>query len=168
MWSSERTHRLPRREALLGLMALAGCGFSPAYAPGGAALALRGRISFTTADTPFDFRLAAALEKRLGRADAPSYALAVTTTVSEVSAAITQEGSVTRFNLPGRADWVLRDDTTDKVLATGTATNFASYSATGTTVATRTAARDAAARLAVMLADIIVTQLIAAAQDFGE
>lgn len=167
MWSSRETPHLPRRAALLGLLALTGCGFAPAYAPGGAALTLRDQTRFVTAQTPFDYRLAAALEQRLGRSSNPVYALSVATTVTEVSAAITQDGSVTRFSLPGRADWVLRDVATDKVLAEGSANSFASYSATGTTVATSTAADDASDRLAIILADLIATQLLAAVQDFG-
>jgi LPS-assembly lipoprotein len=56
MWLSDR------RAFLLGALALAGCGFTPAYAPGGAGAALRGQVR---ADDPTDslgFAFVGALE----------------------------------------------------------------------------------------------------------
>jgi LPS-assembly lipoprotein len=154
---------LTRRAALLGCLALGGCGFTPAYAPGGGATALRGKVALTTAtDSAFDYRLRTALEDRLGRSPSPLYDLRVETRIDEVSAAITSGGSVTRFNLSGRADFVLTEGGTGVERASGNVSSFTGYSATGTTVATRAAADDARERLAVMLADLIVNRLITA------
>jgi LPS-assembly lipoprotein len=154
---------LTRRAALLGCLALGGCGFAPAYAPGGGAGALRGTVALTTAtDSAFDYRLRSSLEDRLGRAALPLYDLRVESRIDEVPTAITGGGSVTRFNLTGRADFVLTEGGTGVERARGSVSSFTGYSATGTTVATRAAAEDAKERLAAMLADLIVNRLITA------
>lgn len=154
MWS--------RRQSLLGLMALGGCGFAPLYGEGSAANALTGTIAYQTPSTVAGFRLRARLEERLGRTTAQQYTLAVTLTIERDSVAISEEGDITRFTLPGTANYALRDSN-GRAVAQGTVNSFTSYSATGTTVATEAAAEDAEARLAVILADLITTRLIAAA-----
>ena len=68
-----------------------------------------------------------------------------------------------RYSLAGKADYKLVDAQTDAVLLTGEVASFTSWSATGSTVATQTAEDDAHKRLMVMLADQIVTRLIATA-----
>lgn len=152
----------PRRIALFGLLALAGCGFTPVYGNDGSADVLREAVSFTAPDTIAGFRLRSRLEDRLGRATAPNYALDVQLGQTSTPATITEDGDTTRFNLVGDATWVLTD-TAGTVLANGTVDTFTSYSATGSTVATQAAATDAAARLSVALADLIVARLILAA-----
>ncbi len=161
MWSPE----VPtRRAALLGCLALGACGFTPAYAPNGAARALRQSVDISTAsDTVFDYRLRTALEDRLGGATTPLYDLRLETRIDEVSAAITPGGSVTRYNLTGRTDYLLAERASGLELARGSVTSFTGYSATGTTVATRAAADDARDRLAEALADLVVNRLIMAA-----
>lgn len=149
----------------MAFVAVAGCGFTPVYAPGGAALALRDSVGVVAADTPFDYRLRTALEDRLGLAGSPVYTLTVETEVDEIEAAITPDGSITRFNLPGEAIWVLSDAATGAELATGAVDSFTAYSTTGTTVATRTAEQDARDRLAITLADLIVARLVVVSQD---
>ncbi|MCC5972556.1 MAG: hypothetical protein JJT81_00730 [Rubellimicrobium sp.] len=158
-----------RRAALLGcLLALGACGFAPAFGPDGPALGFREQVEVVTADTTvFDYRLREALSRRLGQPASPAYRLFIRSEVDEVSAAITPGGSVTRFNLPGKAEFTLTDSATGAVRAAGTVTSFTGYSATGTTVATRSAADDARDRLAVQLADLIITRLIAATPDMA-
>lgn len=151
-----------RRIALLGLLALAGCGFTPVYGTSGSAEVLRDAVSFTSPDTVAGFRLRSRLENRLGRATAPIYALDVQLGQTSSPATITEDGDTTRFNLVGDATWALAD-AAGTVLASGTVDTFTSYSATGSTVATQSAATDAAARLSVALADLIVARLILAA-----
>jgi LPS-assembly lipoprotein len=152
MWWSDRRH------VLLGLLALAGCGFTPVYGPGGTASALRGQVQITAPETVEGYRLLQALRDRLGEAGTPAYVLSVTLTISEVPAATTAQGSTTRYTLPGSASYTLT--TADGApLAQGTVDGFTSYSATGTTVATSAAQVDARARLAQLLADQIVTRL---------
>lgn len=149
-----------RALALAALTGLAGCGFTPAYGPGAPAEGLRDAVTVTAGETVLDYRLRVAIEERLGRGSA--FALEVVTRVDEVQAAVTPEGTISRFNLTGEADWVLRDATGAEV-ARGVARGFTSYLTTGSTVATQAAQRDAEARLAVVLADQIVARLVIAA-----
>ena len=152
MWWSDR------RIALLGLLALAGCGFTPVYGPGSTASALRNQTTITAPETVEGYRLLQALRDRLGDSIGTAYDLSVTLEISEVAAATTAEGSTTRYTLPGKANYVLRN-LAGFTLAEGTVSSFTSYSATGTTVATTAAETDARARLAAILADQIVTRL---------
>jgi LPS-assembly lipoprotein len=76
---------------------------------------------------------------------------------------ITPDGAVTRYNLTGSAAWTLVALAGGNAALSGVAESFTSYSATGSTVAGLSAEEDAQARLMVILADQIVTRLIAAA-----
>ncbi|TNC49909.1 hypothetical protein FHG66_09730 [Rubellimicrobium rubrum] len=138
---------------------LAACGFAPVHAPGGVGRALRDRVTVEAPDTQDGFRLRARLEDRLGQTEAPTLRLAVDPVVEEVSAAVTPDGAITRYNLEGRAPWRLLAADSGAVLAQGEATGFAGYSATGTIVATRSAEEDARERLMILLADDVVTRL---------
>lgn len=154
---------LSRRRALgafAGFAALSACGFTPVYAPGGAALALQGKVAITAPATVEGFRLRAQLEERLGRAEGATYALDVALMIDRDRVAVAEDGTVTRFTLPGEATFTLRG-TDGAVLASDTVSAFTSYSTTGTTVATRAAEMDARARLAVILAELILTRLLA-------
>jgi len=153
-----------RRSALIGLLALAGCGLTPVYGSGGSAGVLRNAVTFAAPDTVAGFRLRAQLETRLGRVNVPQYALSVDLSQTPRPATITPDGDTTRFNLAGTADWSL-SDLGGTVLKTGSVQTFTSYSATGSTVATQAAETDASARLSVALADLIVARLILAAPD---
>lgn len=155
-------HKPTRRMAVLGLLALGGCGFTPVYGPGGTASSLRGTIRYQTPSTVAGFRLNTRLQDRLGSTADAQYTLAVTLNITQDSVAITDDGDITRVTLPGTANYVLRD-TTGGVIAQGRVNSFTSYSTTGTTVATQAAAEDAEARLAIILADLITTRLLAAA-----
>ncbi len=155
-----------RRQFLLTLAALplAGCGFQPVYGTGGPAAALRGRIAFRAPNTPEGFRLRARLEDRLGRVEQGDYLLTVELDIREVSLVISSQQDINRFNLPGTARWTLTPAGQDAPVATGEAETFTAYSAFGTTVATSEAQDDARDRLAIALADLIVTDLMVAAQ----
>jgi len=142
-------------------LALGGCGFTPIYGSGGTASALQGAITYQTPSTVAGFRLRSRFEDRLGAPNFPRFTLAVTLDIDIDSVALSEEGDITRFTLPGTANYALRDQSGTAV-AQGTVNSFTSYSATGTTVATQAAAEDAEARLAVILADLIITRLLAA------
>lgn len=140
---------------------VAACGFTPAYGPGGTAAGLQGRVRV---DDPYDknaFDLVERLEERLGRPDAPRYALSYTIRTQAIGVGITPENAITRYNLTGSIDWGLTDTATGTRLTGGRVNSFTSYSATGSTVAGLAAERDAALRLMRLLADQIVTRLIA-------
>lgn len=157
MWSSDR------RAFVLGALALGACGFTPAYGPGGGAAALRGRIALATPTDKFGFDLTGRLQDRLGVAQAPVYRLDYVIDTTATGVAITPDGSVTRFNLTGGVDWKLVEVASGAVRLSGRAESFTSYSATGSTLAGLAAQDDAQARLMVILADQIVTRLLAAA-----
>jgi LPS-assembly lipoprotein len=145
----------------LALAALSGCGFTPAYGPGGAAGALTGRVLVQVPDDRHAFDLNARLEERLGRPAQAAYALDYRISTNSVDIGVSPTNAITRFNLLGRVEFTLRDLQTDAVLTTGDVRNFTAYSATGTTLATRTAELDARRRLMRILADQIVNQLVA-------
>ena len=151
---------ISRRALLAAPLILAACGFAPVYAPGGVGPALRDRVTVEAPDTENGFRLRARLEDRLGWAEAPTLRLTVDPAIEEVSAAVTPDGAITRYNLEGRTPWRLMAADSGAVLAQGEATGFTGYSATGTIVATRSAEEDARERLMVLLADDVVMRLV--------
>ena len=163
MWLSKR-----RFLTLLAGLPLAACGFEPVYGPDGAATVLRGRIAYRAPETPEGFRLRARLEDRLGRVERGDYLLQIGIETREEAVVISSDQDINRYNLPGRATWALfaaEDLDADTPLASGEVRTFTAYSAFGSTVATQEAQDDARDRLAVALADLIVTDLVFAAQD---
>lgn len=155
-----------RRSILLGTVAaLAGCGFEPAYGPNGSANKLRDRVRVDDPVTRPGYLLTREIEDRLG-ASPPAggggvYGLSYAIQIDEQPVAISSENVATRFNLVGSVTYALRDLDSTAVLLTGQAGHFTSYSASGTPVATQAAARDAEERLMVILADQVITRLIA-------
>ncbi|WP_208347372.1 LPS assembly lipoprotein LptE [Pseudaestuariivita rosea] len=149
-----------------GLAALSGCGFAPVYGPAGEATKLRGRISFEEPTTRAAFDFVSQLEDRLGRPQSAAYMLSYTIETDETGVAVTSDQSTTRFNISGRIQYALSDVATGALLTDGDVMNFTSYSTTGTTVATQAAERDAYERLMTAMADQVVSQLIAASNDF--
>lgn len=150
-----------RRIFILALATLTGCGFQPAYGPDGPATALQGRIR---AADPIDrngFQLVKRLEDRLGQPTDAAYDLDYTITTNAVSVAVTTEQEITRFNVEGRVSFTVKDAATEKKVTSGSVDSFTSYSATGTVVSTLSAEKDAYARLMTILADQIVTRLVA-------
>lgn len=142
-------------------LALAGCGFTPAYGPDGGAAGLLGRVAADAPQTRDDFALVRRLSERLGPDQAARYRLAYKVTTEATGQAITTEGATTRYLLTGEAQFSLHDAGSDAVLLTGDVTSFTSWSATGSTVSTLSAEEDAHTRLMRMLADQIVTRLLA-------
>ncbi|MDW3224029.1 MAG: LPS assembly lipoprotein LptE [Paracoccaceae bacterium] len=139
---------------------LAACGFTPVYAPGGTGAQFQNNISVQAPTTRDGFLLTQRLEQRLGRAANAPYTLNYTVRSSAANLAVDTEGSVTRFNLIGVANYSLIETSTGRVVASNSVDNFTGYSAAGTTVATLAAERDAQQRLMVMLADQIVTRVL--------
>ncbi len=150
-----------RRTLLLGLTALGACGFAPAYGPGGAGAVLFGDVAF---DPPTDknaFDLVERFEELLGRPDTPARRLSYRITTDETGVAITPENATTRYNVTGIIAYTMTGPEGAADIS-GQVTSFTSYSATGTAVATNAAREDAYLRLMRLLADQIVTRLIAA------
>ncbi|GGO59022.1 LPS-assembly lipoprotein [Roseovarius pacificus] len=141
--------------------ALAGCGFTPAYAPGGAATRLRNAVSIMEPDDRAGYLMTRELEDRLGRASMPRYDLIYSLDLISQPVAISTSNIVMRYNLLGEGTYVLRDRDSGAVVLSGTVDSFTSFSASGSTVATQAAERDAEERLITILADQMVARLIA-------
>ncbi|WP_102224387.1 LPS assembly lipoprotein LptE [Acidimangrovimonas sediminis] len=152
-----------RRSVLiaLGALPLAACGFTPAYAPGGPAAGLRGKIRADDPTSRDAFDFVGELEARLGTPDGPRFTLGYSLSVGESGSALTPDGVTGRYNVTGSVNYTLRDAQTGATVSTGKAQSFVSYGATGSTVATLSAQADAHRRLMVILADEVVTRLLA-------
>ena len=142
-------------------LALAACGFSPAYAPGGTATALLGTVRAQDPTNKNAFDLVERLEERLGQPENHRYDLAYSISTNAVGVGLTTDNEITRFNLTGVIDYTLSDHATGARLAGGRVQSFTAYSATGSTVAGLAAEEDAAYRLMRILADQIVAELVA-------
>ncbi len=161
---------LSDRRSFLGLtaaLALGACGFRPAYAPGGAAEGLLGRVSVDAPNDRNGFDLVLRLEERLGRTKTPDFNLSFRIDTSETGLGITPDDVTTRFNINGTVSFALSDSATGQQLTAGKVSQFTAYSATGTAVATEAARADAYLRLMRILADQIVTQLVATSADWA-
>jgi len=145
---------------LLAPLALTACGFTPAYAPGGAATALLGTVRADDPTNKNGFDFVQRIEERLGRPEATRYTLAYTIVTETVGVGITSDNKITRYNLKGAIDYTLSDQDGQRVTG-GRVQSFTAYAATGSTVAGLAAEEDAATRLMRILADQIVARLIA-------
>ena len=145
---------------LVASLALCACGFTPVYGTGGTGTALQGRIEVNEPSSRNGFLLTQRLEERLGRTETPEYKLTVNVRSFTEDLAVDSEGTISRFNLIGAANYSLVDQTSGQVLSSGTVNNFTSYSASGTTVSQLSAERDAQERLMVLLADQITIRLL--------
>ncbi len=163
MSSSDRRTFLKGAVATATVAGLAGCGFSPAHAPGGAASRLRNAVSVIEPDGRADYLMTRELEDRLGRASVPRYDLIYAMELTKLPVAITNSNIATRYNLTGEATYALRDRETGAVVVSGKVENFNSFSAAGSTVAVQAAERAAEDRLVTILADQMVARLIAGA-----
>jgi LPS-assembly lipoprotein len=162
MWSSDR------RTVFLGFAALAGCGYQPVNAPGGAAAGLRqGQIEVRAPTLDDEYTLAERLEQRLGAGRSPRFRLDYTLAVEEVPVGITPNQETTRYNVIGRIDWSVTDTATGTVATSGGFESFSSYAATGSAVSGLTAQEDAHKRLMVLMADQIVIRLTATAASWA-
>ena len=150
---------MSRRAALLSLLALAACGFTPVYGPGGTAEGLRGRVAIAAPADEEGFALVRRLEERLGLPHSADLTLTADIFIDEESLGFLPDGEISRFSVEGRVDWQITD-AAGTLVATGSEGSFTSYSATSTTVATRFAQRDARRRLMVIIADRITSDLL--------
>ena len=150
-----------RRGLLLGALALAACGFSPVYGPTGTGSKLFGQIRAADPSTPDEYTFAGRIAERLGPDQAARFALAYNLRIAVVPQAITPDEVTTRYSLNGTADFVLTEAASGQEVTRGQVSTFTSYSTTGTTIATMSAEQDAHDRLARMLADQVVTRLLA-------
>ncbi len=149
--------------ALGSVLILAGCGFTPVFGegPDGQDSDLRGRIDVAAPADEEGFALVRRLEDRLGLPQGADLSLLADIRITEEAVGFLPDGEISRFNVTGQVDWRLQSVSSGQQIATGRERSFTSYSATSTTVATTFAQRDARRRLMVILADRIVTDLLA-------
>ena len=152
MWSSKTA-------VIVGALALTACGYAPVYGPGAASSDLRGRIDIADPADEEGFALVKRLEERLGQPSGADLNLTADIRLDEEAVGFLPDGTISRYNVIGRVDWALAQY--GRAIATGDEQAFTSYSATSTTVATTFAQRDARERLMVILADRIISDLIA-------
>lgn len=152
-----------RRYVLFAPLAFAACGFAPAYGPGGVAEGIQGQIRVADPSDKRGFDLVERLEERLGRPGAARFDLTYSIVTEVANLGITPEDAITRYHLTGHVDWTLISRETGQRATGGRVQGFTAYSATGSTVAGLSAEQDAAYRLMRILADQIVTRLIATA-----
>lgn len=148
-------------------LALAACGFAPAYGPGGAASGLLGRVEVDAPSSKDEFDLVARLEERLGRPQAAAFRLSYRLAVEEEGQAIGQDSRTNRFQLIGTLAYTIHDAGTDAALSSGKLSSFTAYSAFGTSVAAAASEADARTRLMRILADQLVTRLIATSAEWN-
>ena len=148
---------------LASIAALASCGFQPVYGPGGSAEDLIGRIDVLPPSDEEGRALTRRLEDRLGQTQSPDLVLDADIYITEEELGVLPDGSISRFNVLGRVDWTLNRD--DAEVISGSEQSFTAYSATSTTVATIIAQRDARERLMILLADRIVANIYARADE---
>ncbi|GAB4384255.1 LPS assembly lipoprotein LptE [Albidovulum sp.] len=152
---------------LAAAAALAGCGFTPAYGPGSAARGLQGRVRIDAPEDKDGFDFVARLEERLGRPGPAAYGLSYRIETEAAGLAIAPDNAIIRYQLSGRIEYRLRDLASDRVLSEGVVRSFTAYSASGTPVETAASEADAHHRLMRILADQIVTRLIATAPSWA-
>ncbi|MBC7142376.1 MAG: hypothetical protein H5U18_09525 [Rhodobacteraceae bacterium] len=158
------------RRAILCLLAalpLTACGFTPAYAPGGPAAGLLDRVTVDAPDDKDSFDLVARLEERLGRTRVPDYRLSYRIETKTEAQAIAPDNTINRYQVVGSVAYTLHDAGTGAALSSGKVSSFTAYSAFGTSVATAASEADAHARLMRLLADQIVTRLIASSASWN-
>ncbi|ETW13483.1 secreted periplasmic protein [Roseivivax marinus] len=158
------------RRAFLGALgaaglALAGCGFTPAYGPGGAAGALTGAVALSEPEDRAGYLLNRRIEERIGRAPAGRYRLETAIETDTGDFGTTSTGSTTRYRIASVVAFTLTDTATGAEVLRDSVESFTDYSATGSAVATLASERDARERLMVILADRIVDRLILSATD---
>lgn len=155
---------LRRRALLAGFAALglAACGFTPAYAPGGAGAALRGRVAPREAVTADELAFAEAIRRRFGAEAGSAHTLDYTLVLATVTQATAPDNAAIRTALAGTADYRLTEAGTRRLLAEGRASATTSWETGGSPVAALAGEAAARERLAQMLADQVATRLIAA------
>lgn len=147
-----------RRAVLFGALALGACGLRPA---GQTATQLHGAVRVQNPTDKDAFDMVRQIERRFGPPQTVRYALQIDVLTVTEGVAISIDDDTTRQQVVGEATYILTETTTDDIVSTGTVRSFTGFSTTGSTVATRTAEIDVRKRLMVILADQIVTKILA-------
>lgn len=136
---------------------LSACGFSPAYGPTGTAAKLRESVSVRVPGSGAEFDFVSRMETRIGRSGSPRYELNYTLT----SLGVGSDAAYTRLSYRGMVTWSLTDVATQTRVAGGQIKGVVSRSSTASSIASYSAEIDVNRRMAIMLADKLVTRLVA-------
>ena len=159
---------LNRRSFLCLPLALAACGFTPAYGPKGPAKELQGAIFAADPGDKNGFDLVERIEQQFGPPVMPRYDLTYVISVTSSGVGITPDNAITLYNLAGVVNWTLTERSTGARMTGGTVQSFTTYSASGLTISGLTAEDDASLRLMRILADQIVIRIIATSGDWAK
>ncbi|MGY6635396.1 MAG: LPS assembly lipoprotein LptE [Alkalilacustris sp.] len=163
MWWSDR------RRLILGLAALplAGCGFTPALAPGTAAAGVRGRIRADDPGSDAGLAFVTRFEERMGPPAAVDWHLSWSLSISTERRGLVPGLGDSRGQMTGRLRWSLTPADGGAPVAGGQAERFVGYSRSASPLAIRSAAEDARRRVAELLAEAVAAELIATARDWA-
>ena len=172
---------MTRRGLLAALLALPACGFTPVYGPGGSARGLAGQVLVDSPTDEAGYAFFTRLEERLGQPEAGArYRLAADVAISDRDLGVTTQAAVARDLLVGTVTYRLIETATGETVRTNTLSNFTGYSSplidpsiapqpgqpyAGSYFSVSEARRDAGERLMTILADAIVSDLLATASD---
>ena len=149
---------------ILPFLAFTACGFTPVYGTNGNASVLLNSVLVQEPKNREGYSLTKQIEKRLGRATDPRFKLGVTVTTSEAALNVDSTGNNNRYNVLGLVEYTLRDTQTGQIAASGRVDSFTGYSASGTTISAQAAKEDAQERLMIILADLLISNLIATSE----
>lgn len=160
--------RRPAAAVIPVMLALAGCGFQPAFRSDAPAAGMPGRFDVVVAGGREGFMLEELLEERLGHASAASpLQLSVSVAVTERDHAVPGAGGIDRRALDGVATYQISAGENLPPVSQGTVSGNAVYSASKESVASVAARRDAESRLLTQIADRIHARLIMSAGEWS-
>ena len=147
-----------RRNFLIGLFFLVGCGYAPVHGTNPKTKKLYTSVFVQAPKDRVEFELVRNLEKQFRKNSSSKYQLNYTLTIKEEKGVVSASQTLERYSLFGSLKYSLNDKDGGVVL-TNTAKSFTAYSATGTPLATERAKRDAQDRLMVILAEQVLTRI---------
>lgn len=142
------------------LAALAGCGFRPVYLPDSATQKFQDQIFVQAPTKRVEYEFVKALQGQVGRAQSGQFKLSYDIEMTTRSTVVSAAQELERFSVEGLVSFTLTDSENTPITS-GSTRSFTTYSATGSTLASDRSQRDAENRLAVILADQVVTHIIA-------
>ena len=150
------------------LLALAGCGFQPAFKADAPAAGLAGGFDVSVAGGREGFTLEELLEERLGPAtETTPRRLSVSVQITERDHAVPGAGGIDRKALDGIARYQISAGENLPPVSQGAVSGSVAYSASKESVASMSARRDAETRLLTQIADRIHSRLIVTADEWS-
>lgn len=140
---------------------LSGCVFVPVYAPEGTHIEIREKIKPVDPVNKNDFNFTERFENRLGVAAVPVYMLEYHITTKSKNLYIALDNGLTRFQVVGDVTWSLIRIKDGVVVESGRTSSFSGFSTLQYSIGEILSEDDASFRLMTILADQVVSQIIA-------